>query len=294
METLAYRLDKERTAVSYKTILVHLDNGSRCATRIAFAGALANEHGAHLIGLLPTGLYEGSIPAGMIDTGASDFIAESAAYLKRRAENIADMFRTGMEAWPSVSFELRQVDGLATDTLIDHGRTSDLVLLGQEDGGVRSDVPSHGLVGEVMLGLGRPVLVVPYAGEFKASPRRIVVAWNRSREAALALHAALPLLSRAEKVTLLQLAGKSEDDRAGPLLQLHLSGWLERHGVSATTDRLICDVPMSDALLSRICDLQGDLLVMGGYGHSRVRELVLGGMTRGILEHMTVPVLMAH
>ncbi|MBB3176792.1 universal stress protein [Variovorax sp. Sphag1AA] len=280
--------------MSFKTILIHLDYSGRCAARIDFAGAMANEHGAHIVGLLPTGLYEASIPAGMIDSGAKDYIAESAAYLKHRAERIADNFRTHMKTWRSVSFELRQVEGLATDALIEHGRTSDLVVLGQEGGDIRTDTPSHGLVGEVMLSLGRPVLVVPYAGEFKANPRRIVVAWNRSREAALALDAALPLLRRADHVTLLQLAGTSEDVRDETLLQLHLAGWLDRHGVAATMDRLVCDVPMSDALLSRICDLQGDFLVMGGYGHSRVRELVLGGMTRGILEHMTVPVLMAH
>ncbi|MBO9651431.1 MAG: universal stress protein [Variovorax sp.] len=278
--------------MTFKTILVHLDYSGRCAARIDFAGALANEHAAHIVGLLPTGLYEASIPAGLINAGASDYIAESAAYLKHRAERIADNFRTHMKAWRSVSFELRQVDGLATDALIEHGRTSDLVVLGQEGGDTRTDTPSHGLVGEVMLGLGRPVLVVPHTGEFKANPRRIVVAWNRSREAGLALDAALPLLKRADRVTLLQLAGKNEDDQALP--QPHLSAWLERHGVSATIDRLVCEVPTSDALLSRICDLQGDFLVMGGYAHSRVRELVLGGMTRGILEHMTVPVLLAH
>ncbi|SCK58271.1 Universal stress protein UspA and related nucleotide-binding proteins [Variovorax sp. HW608] len=285
---------KKGTAVSYKTILVHLDNSSRCAARIAFTAALAHEHDAHVVGLLPTGLYEGSIPAGAIDTGAGDFIAESAAYLKQRAEGIAETFRTQMKASRSVSFELRQVDGLTTDALIEHGRTSDLVVLGQEGGGDRTDTPSHGLVGEVMLGLGRPVAVVPYAGEFKAAPRRVMVAWNGSRESALALGAALPVLSRADQVTLLHVAGKDDTEDARPMMQLHLAGWLDRHGIAATVDRLVGDVPMSDALLSRLCDLQSDMLVMGGYGHSRVRELVLGGMTREILAHMTVPVLMAH
>ncbi|WP_431273060.1 universal stress protein [Variovorax ureilyticus] len=280
--------------MSYKTILVHLDNSSRCAARIGFAATLAHEHDAHVVGLLPTGLYEGSIPAGMIDTGASDFIAESAAYLKQRAEGIAQAFRTQMEAWRSVSFELRQVDGLSTDTLIDHGRTSDLVVLGQEGGDIPTDTPARGLVGEVMLGLGRPAVVVPYAGEFKAAPRRVLVAWNGSRESAVALNAALPVLSRADQVTLLHVAGKGEAEDPGPMLQLHLTAWLDRHGIAATVDRLVGDVPMSDALLSRLCDLQIDMLVMGGYGHSRVRELVLGGMTREILAHMTVPVLMAH
>jgi len=285
---------KKGTAVNYKTILVHLDNSSRCAARIAFAAALAHEHGAHVVGLLPTRLYEGSIPASLIDTGASDFMTESAAYLKPRAEGIAEVFRTQMEAWRSVSFELRQVDGLTTDALIGHGRTSDLVVLGQEGGGDRTDTPSYGLVGEVMLELGRPVVVVPYAGEFKAVPRRIAVASNGSRESTVALAAALPVLSRADQVTLLHVAGKGDAEDAQPMMQRHLAGWLDRHGIAATVDRLVGDVPMSDALLSRLCDLQADMLVMGGYGHSRVRELVLGGMTREILAHMTVPVLMAH
>ena len=280
--------------MSYKTILVHLDSSARCVARVGFAAALANEHGAHLIGLLPTGLYEGSIPAALIETGASDFIAASAAYLRLRAEGIAEAFQTQMKISRSISFELRQIEGPTTNALIDHGRTSDLVVLGQEGDGVRTDTPSRGLVGEVMLGLGRPAVVVPYAGKFVAAPRRIMVAWNASREAAIALNAALPLLSRADKVTLLHLAEQGEPEDTHPLLQQHLAEWLGRHGISAAVDRLVSGVPMSDALLSRLCDLEIDMLVMGGYGHSRVRELVLGGMTREILAHMTVPVLMAH
>jgi len=280
--------------VSYKTILVHLDNSNRCGARIGFAAALANEHGAHVVGLLPTGLYESAIPAGLLDTGRRDFIAESDAYLRRRAEGIAEVFRTQMKACQSVSFELRRVDGLSTDALIDHGRTSDLVVLGQEGERIQTDTPSRGLVGEVMLGLGRPAVVVPYAGEFKAAPRRVMVAWNGSRESAVALNSALPLLSRADRVTLFHLAEVNEAEDARPLLQPHLVAWLERHGIEATVDRLAGDAPISDALLSRLCDLEIDMLVMGGYGHSRVRELVLGGMTREILARMTVPVLMAH
>lgn len=288
------RPDKGRTAVSYKTILVHLDNSSRCTPRIAFAAALAKEHGAHVVGLLPTGLYESTIPAELIDPRAGEFIVESAAYLRRRAEGIAETFRTQMQAWPSVPFEVRQVDGLTIDALIDHGRASDLVVLGQEGGGIRTDTPSYGLVGAVMLGLGRPVLVVPHAGEFEAVPRRIAVAWNHSREAAVALNAALPILARADRVTLIRLAGKGEEAGMRPLLEPHLAGWLRRHGIPATVDDLVCEIPKPQALLSRLFDLQVDTLVMGGYGHSRVREMVLGGMTREILQHMTVPVLMAH
>ena len=280
--------------MSFKTILVHLDNTDRCAFRVAFAAGLARVHGSHVIGLLPTGLYEGIIPADAIETGMSDFIAESADYLRRRAEGIAEGFRSRMSGPDALSFELRQVDGLAVDALVAHGRTSDLVVLGQEGGPGRTDTPSRGLVAAVMLELGRPVLVVPYAGRFDAPPRHALVAWNGSRESAVAIRCALPLLAKAGKVTLIALQRPNAPEHERRLLLGETTRWLERHGIRASTEQDASEIDMSEALLSRIPDLGTDLLVMGGYGHSRLRELVLGGLTRNILAHMTVPVLMAH
>ena len=138
-------------------------------------------------------------------------------------------------------------------------------------------------------------MIVPSTGQFEGVARNAVVAWNGSREAAVALHAALPALRRASRVTLVSFRhprDEEEDDRqpsAADMLQ-----FLSRHGIQATFERNVTGIDVADALLSRVAELGAELLVMGGYGHSRLRELVLGGVTRQILAQMTVPVLTAH
>ena len=121
-----------------------------------------------------------------------------------------------------------------------------------------------------------------------------MVAWNGSRESAVALHAALPALRCASRVTLISFRHPNEEDDDRKPSVADMLQFLSRHGIHATFERNITDIDVADALLSRVSDLGADLLVMGGYGHSRLRELVLGGVTRQIRAKMTVPVLMAH
>jgi len=281
--------------MSFKTILVHLDHSDRCSCRVALAAALARKYGSHLIGLLPTGLYDGVIPADAIPVGATDFIAESADYLHRRADAISDTFRAHLTGSNPVSSEIRCIDGTTADAIVDHGRSSDLIVLGQEEKSSESDTPVHRLVAQAMLHSGRPVLVVPYAGDFEAVGKNVLVAWDGSRESAVAMRAALPLLIEATRVTLVSL--RRSDQRHDPdrvLLVAEMIHWLQRHGVRAVVEQGVTEVAISDALLSRASDLSVDLIVMGGYGHSRLRELMLGGVTRQVLARMTVPVLIAH
>jgi len=143
------------------------------------------------------------------------------------------------------------------------------------------------------LGVGRPVLIVPRYGTFETVGERVLVAWNGSREATRAVHDALPLLKLASSVTVLSIDPEHDtgDRIPGADIALHLA----RHGVAAEGMSTVgLDISVGDLLLSRAADLGADLIVMGAYGHSRVRELVLGGATRHILQHMTVPVLMSH
>jgi nucleotide-binding universal stress UspA family protein len=280
--------------MNFKTILVHLDHSDKCASRIKLAAGLARAHGSHLIGLLPTGLYDGVIPADAIPTGVTDFIAESADYLRRRADTISDAFRARLSGPSPVSYEIRPVDGTAADAVVNHGRSSDLIVLGQDERSAASDTPVHGLAPHVMFQVGRPVLVVPYAGHFEEGGRNVVVAWDGSRESAVAMREALPLLSKAARVTLVSFRRSNEPQDEARLLVSKMIQWLQRHGIQATAEQDVIEIDISDALLSRTSDLGADLIVMGGYGHSRLRELMLGGVTRQILAHMTVPVLMAH
>ena len=281
--------------MSFKTILVHLDHSERSAARAALAARWARAHESHLVGLVPTGLRDGVIPADAIATGMTDFIAKSADYLRRRAEAISREFRQSIVATGSLSYEVRLVDGATIDAVVQHGRASDLVVLGQDDTSNAMDIPLHGLAGHVLMEVGQPVLIVPSAGQFEGVARNAVVAWNGSREAAVALHAALPALRRASRVTLASFRRpKEEEDDDRQPSAADMLRFLSRHGIQATFERNVTGIDIADALLSRVAELGADLLVMGGYGHSRLRELILGGVTRQILAQMTVPVLTAH
>jgi nucleotide-binding universal stress UspA family protein len=280
--------------MTFKTILVHLDPSDRCAIRVAVAARLARAHGCHLVGLVPTGLYDGNIPAGAIATGITDFIAESADYLQRRADAISDAFRSQIAGPVPLPFEIRRVDAPTVESVVHHGRSSDLIVLGQGERLNPADTLVHELAQQVMLRVGRPVLMVPYAGYFEHIGKHVLVAWDGSRESAVAMREALPLLAKAAHVSLLSFRSTDEAPTTEQLLVSEMTHWLLRHGVQATAAQEVADTGIADALLSRTSDLGADLIVMGGYGHSRVRELMLGGVTREILAHMTVPVLMAH
>jgi len=142
---------------------------------------------------------------------------------------------------------------------------------------------------------GRPVLVVPYAGTFEAVGKRILIAWDGTREANRALNDALPLLEGAEAVTVMFVgANERELEQHRPALE-RIVGHLRRHGINATLEETLrAGLPISDILLSRAADFAADLIVTGGYHHSQLREALIGGVSRELLEHMTVPVLMSH
>src|SRR5690606_4452572 len=142
---------------------------------------------------------------------------------------------------------------------------------------------------------GRPVLLVPYAGRFEAVGRRVLVAWDAGREAARAVRDALPLLKRAEHVEVVSFNPDRPGARHGPIPGADLAAYLARHDVKVhVSQQHGDDIEVGEQILSRAADLHSDLIVMGAYGHSRLRELALGGATRTLLASMTVPVLMSH
>ncbi|WP_218511552.1 universal stress protein [Variovorax sp. dw_308] len=280
--------------MTYKTIIVHLDRTGACRARTDLAREWARTHGSHLVGLISTGLIDGVIPAEEILSGATDYIAESAQYLRRRAEAISYEFRERVSAGGPMSYEVRLIDATTVDAVVQHGRMSDLVVLGQRDDDEVKDITTRDLPQRVVMEVGRPVLLVPYAGHFEGVAKNVVVAWDGSRESAVALGAAVPALRHASKVTLLSVRAVHDNDADERLRVPDILQYLLRHGIQATAESEVTGIDVGDALLSRISDLGADLLVMGGYGHSRFRELMLGGATRHILAQMTVPVLMTH
>lgn len=279
--------------MSYKTLLVHLDDSRRCETRVALALDLARRWDAHLIGLyLVAQDIAEPLPgddAGQV-AGLVASLAAQAAERRARAEHA--FAAAAGQAGRTV--EWRAPAGQPLDVATLHARHADLLILGQPDPHDPASYVERNFVGDLVLAAGRPALVIPRAGAVPTLGENVLVAWDGSREAARALADALPLLRRARFVAV-DIVKRTDDYAAAPGA-IDVAAWLATHGVRAsfsTTPRHGI-AGTGATLLNRASDLHADLLVMGAYGHSRARERVWGGVTRTMLESMTVPVLMAH
>jgi len=281
--------------MSYKDLLVVLDSDASARERIEIAAALAERFAAHLVGLYPLPMPEAPRHFGYYDPALLNPFFEE---LRARARDAADKTREVFEHIASlhgVSAEWREIpEGADADPAV-HARYADLAILGQLDPDSGEPDMIRPRPEQVTLASGRPILVVPYAGNFPNLGRRVVIGWNASREAARAVNDAMPLLTAAEIVSILTIDPREGPRAHGELPGADISLHLARHGVKAEIERAVSpDLPVGEALLSRAADLGADLLVMGAYGHSRARELLLGGATRSLLRSMTLPVLMSH
>ena len=281
--------------MSYKDLLVGLDSDASARERIEIAAALAERFAAHFVVLYPLPMPEAPRLFGYYDLALLNPFFEE---LRARARDAADKTREVFEHIASlhgVSAEWREIpEGADADPAV-HARYADLAILGQLDPDSGEPDMIRPRPEQVTLASGRPILVVPYAGNFPNLGRRVVIGWNASREAARAVNDAMPLLAAAEIVSILTIDPREGPRAHGELPGADISLHLARHGVKAEIERAVSpDLPVGEALLSRAADLGADLLVMGAYGHSRARELLLGGATRSLLRSMTLPVLMSH
>jgi nucleotide-binding universal stress UspA family protein len=275
----------------YKTILVHLNDRRRAEALLEPAIRLAVRHNAHLIGMH----VHASMPAPPIPVPGGHMLGSVAAGERQAGDEIAAIFARMTAGQPFVA-EMRTLKVPHIDlaaVVMDHGRAADLMIAGQTDpdGDLSpiSDFPER-----LALESGRPVLVVPYVGRYAEVGRNIVIAWKAGREAARAAFDALPFLLAAETIHILEIKERG-DDRPGVAPDTSIAAALARHGLRPSVHTsTIGDIGIGDEILSRIADLGADLLVMGAYGHSRMRELVFGGATRHITRHMTVPTLFSH
>jgi len=280
--------------MDYRSILVHLDDDPRCEERIAFAVALAAAYDSHLVGAAATGFLD--FPVAIEDAATLSRYAETAwAAARDQAGRRAQRFRDECvrAALPSFEAVINETD--QAESLIRLARCSDLIVLSQANPKATRSGAQQALVEEIVLYGARPTLVLPYAGTFDPQPSHIMIAWDDSREAARAVADAMPFLQRATKV---HVVGWTEDAQVEPFsLQPRLEAvcrWLKRHGAQATPRvDSAREVGIASAMLSRACDLDIQLVVMGAYGHSRWKERMLGGATRGQLMAMTAPVLMS-
>ncbi|UCH76124.1 MAG: universal stress protein [Rhodospirillales bacterium] len=275
--------------MSLKDILVHVDSSREAPTTLAAACALARDSDAHLTGLTVDRPPE--IPgyaAIEIPASALEIIQ---AQRKQAADKAREMFDKAVAA-AGITDRSRWAlaKGMPLETLSLRARYTDLVVVSQSDP-EQEHASAEDLVDDLILVSGRPVLVVPYIGAPDRIGKKILVAWNASREAARAVADAMPILESAESVEVIAVEPNGIGDAPGADIAEHLA----RHGVNATASKTTgLDIEVGDVLLNHIADSGADMMVMGAYGHSRMRELVLGGATRHILQHMTVPVLLSH
>jgi nucleotide-binding universal stress UspA family protein len=277
--------------MALKDILVHVDSSKACPGRLKAAVGIASAHGAHLTGLyvLPTYTLPGFVEA---DIGTELRAAQEKVRLGRSSE-AEKLFKDATDR-ADIACEWRSAEGLVGETLAEHGRYVDLVIAGQHQSDDAYSVEITTL-NDLVMRCGRPVLNIPYIGAPPAIGKNVLIAWNASREAVRAVNDALPLLEQAEKVHVMAVNPPGGAGGEGDIPCADICLHLARHGVPAEAHTVRArDIEVGDMLLSRAADEDVDLIVTGAWSHSRFREIVLGGVTRALFDHMTVPVLMSH
>ncbi|MEJ8837881.1 universal stress protein [Ramlibacter sp. AN1133] len=278
--------------MSLRQILVHLDPTRASPRRLAAARRLAQQLGAEVAALY-------AITPAFIELPFAPEIGPSLAATlmeldDQRRDKVRQAFDEAMTL-PGPLSTWAQTDEVPTPAAFaQQAFYADLMVLGQRDASdeAAACVPPD-FVESVLLESGRPALVIPHTGEIRTLGEQVAIAWKETPEAAHALQAALPLLRQAARVHVLAWTDHGPARLGGEALDLER--YLRVHGLQATWHREGPEpADLGERLLSRVCDLGADLLVMGCYGHSRAREWMLGGASRTVLASMTVPVLMAH
>jgi len=281
--------------MSYRSILLYLDQNPTCDARTQAAIRLARRLDCHLAGLAPTGLLD--LP-GSPGATLSDLAALAWDCLRDEAERAADRFRAACGSAGLHSIETVIDEAEPAASLIAHAHCSDLTVLTQADPSAPGHRGARAVVEQVLLYSARPTLLLPHACAPRALETigsKVIVAWDESCEAVRALNDALPLLQRASTVEVVRWnpPGPAAGEPPVPRLDA-LRQWLAWHGVSADARVETTSIDVADAMLSHAADIGADLIVMGAYGHSRWTERVLGGVTRQLIGSATVPLLMSH
>jgi nucleotide-binding universal stress UspA family protein len=272
-----------------KTLMVHLDDSTRCDARIEFALELARQYDAHLIGAYVV-CQELTRPIFLHGNGGWVGSLEA-----RRDNNLKRAYRGFHAAAERAgrTVEWRVPEGPVVEAAVLNARHADLLVLGQYDPEDTGSYVANHFVEDVVMSSGRPAIVLPIAGSVRAVAQNVLIAWDGSRESARAVADALPVIRHAKFVTVVTVtSGPSSGEPAG----LEVAAWLERQDIHASFATIagVPGVSTGALLLNMLSDRHVDLLVMGAYGHARVQERLLGGVTRTMFQSTTVPVLMSH
>lgn len=296
-------------------LVVHVSDDVASGQAVALASSLAADLGGRLrlvLVAMPSGACVG------LNAEAASLALELAQGQRQALTVTGERLAAGVQQHhPGLHVDWRVAEGDPVEVLTGLARTADLLVTSQRDPGAGGGL-SVAQAARLLVGSACPVLTVPYIGWGDGlgttSPcpalRRVLVAWSDTRESARALRDALPLLVRANRVELVSFASADRAEPASRYASLQqVAAYLGGYGVQATVTVLaqaepsasermwrggVPDLAVAEALLSHAADMQADCIVMGGYGHSRLWELVLGGVTRTMLGTMTVPVLMSH
>ncbi|MFY3434543.1 MULTISPECIES: universal stress protein [Achromobacter] len=277
----------------YRRITVHLDHGFDCARRTALALGLAKRHKAELVGV-----YASSAPPQYY-YGESVMMSRTLNIMKNlQAQNRGAVQNAFLEAAAAadVPAVVRAGESSPSATVALHGRTSDLIIVSQQN---RDDVEAaheNEFVEQTLLTAGRPVMVLPSSGDFPVVGDRVLLCWDGSREAARALADAAPLLQGASHVVVLTMDEGAATRNVESIPFEDLATYCVAHGIPAPDHvrRDIKGVGVGSTILNAAADYSADLIVMGAYGHSKFREWAMGGATASILKSMTVPIMFSH
>jgi nucleotide-binding universal stress UspA family protein len=282
------RLDSD---MAIKDILVHVTEAEDTDGRAAVAAALAKAHDAHVTGLYT--LYITPLPAYVQSQIGNDLIEHQRNMYRDMIEEARAAFMSRMEA-EGVAAEWRRVEGERSHSVAVNARYCDLLIMGQRDSAGGDS--ARRLVESAVLESGKPVIMMPETAPARPIGKHVLAAWSGTRESARAIDAALPLLAAAERVDVIAVDPREGDtDAHGQVPAADLCRHLARHGVRAEAQSVSgAGHGAGEILLGRAVADGADLLVMGAYGHSRWREMVLGGATEYVLHHAKIPVLMAH
>ena len=278
----------------FRRIAVHLDHGADCQRRLDFCLRIAKAHDAHL-----TGIFASYVSPGYFHDEAGLWVQamDKAVLVHEKARSAVQTAFSQAAQDAGVAASWRQgEEGTPAECASGYARHSDVLVVSQQNRHDPQAAIGNDFVEQVLLSTGRPVIVLPTSGTFHSLGDRVLYCWDRGRESARAIADAAPLLRNAAALRVLSLdEGRDAKGDCGIPFE-DLAAYCSCHGFPLPVHeaRDTRDIDIGDAILTSAADFAADLIVMGAYGHSRMRQLVMGGATRSLLAAMTVPVLFSH